>query len=66
MIKKIAQICLYLWLLIWPWQTKLILRTSDSPYLEISLFLSLVILLLPLTIWSHQIFSEDYWRLKRE
>lgn len=62
---KIAQICLYLWLLIWPWQTKLILRTSDSPYLEISLFLSLLILLVPTIIWSHQIFVEDYWRFKK-
>ncbi len=62
---KVAQFFLYLWLLIWPWQTKLILRSSDSPYSEISLFLSLVILLLPLTIWCHQIFKEDYWRFKK-
>lgn len=62
---KIAQIFLYLWLLIWPWQTKLILRTSDSPYLEISLFLSLLILLVPLIIWTHQIFTKDYWRFKK-
>jgi O-antigen ligase len=62
---KIAQIFLYLWLLIWPWQTKLILRTSDSAYLEISLFLSLLILLVPLIIWTHQIFIEDYWRFKK-
>lgn len=62
---KIAQIFLYLWLLIWPLQTKLILRTSDSPYLEISLFLSLLILLVPLIIWTHQIFTKDYWRFKK-
>lgn len=62
---KISQICLYLWLLIWPWQTKLILRTSDSPYIEISLFLSLIILIVPMIIWSHQIFVEDYWRFKK-
>jgi len=62
---KIAQFFLYLWLLIWPWQTKLILRTSDSAYLEISLFLSLLILLVPLVIWTHQIFTEDYWRFKK-
>jgi len=62
---KIAQIFLYLWLLIWPWQTKLILRTSDSAYSEISLFLSLLILLVPLIIWTHQIFAEDYWRFKK-
>lgn len=62
---KIAKFFLYLWLLIWPWQTKLILRTSDSPYLEISLFLSLVVLLIPLTIWSRQIFKEDYWRFEK-
>jgi O-antigen ligase len=62
---KIAQIFLYLWLLIWPLQTKLILRTSDSTYLEISLFLSLLVLLVPLIIWTHQIFTEDYWRFKK-
>jgi O-antigen ligase len=62
---KIAQTFLYLWLLIWPWQTKLILRTSDSAYLEISLFLSLLILLVPLVIWTHQIFTEDYFRFKK-
>lgn len=62
---KIAQTFLYLWLLIWPWQTKLILRTSDSPYLEISLFLSFLILLIPIIIWSHQIFTSDYWRFKK-
>ena len=62
---KIARYCLYFWLLIWPWQTKLILRTADSPYQEISLFLSLIILLVPLIIWSHQIFKEDYWRFKK-
>lgn len=62
---KIAQTFLYLWLLIWPWQTKLILRTSDSAYLEISLFLSLIILFVPLIIWSQKIFVEDYWRFKK-
>ena len=62
---KIAQIFLYLWLLIWPWQTKLILRSSDSPYLEISLFLSLIILLAPILIWSRQIIREDYWRFEK-
>lgn len=62
---KIAQIFLYLWLLIWPLQTKLILRATDSPYLEISLFLSLLILLVPLIIWTHQIFTEDYLRFKK-
>jgi len=62
---KVAQLFLYFWLLIWPWQTKLILRTSDSAYLEISLFLSLLILLVPLIIWTHKIFTEDYWRFKK-
>lgn len=62
---KIAQFFLYFWLLIWPWQTKLILRSSDSSYLEISLFLSLVFLLLPIIIWSQKIFIEDYWRFKK-
>ncbi len=62
---KIAQFFLYLWLLIWPWQTKLILRTTDSPYLEISFFLSLLILLVPIILWSYQIFVEDYWRFKK-
>lgn len=62
---KIARYCLYFWLLIWPWQTKLILRAADSPYQEISLFLSLIILLIPLAIWSHQIFVNDYWRFEK-
>ena len=59
---KIGEYCFYLWLLVWPWQTKLILRPSGSPYLEISLFLSLLILIIPIIIWSQQIFREDYWR----
>ena len=61
---KIAQSFLYLWLLIWPWQTKFILRTSNSNYSEISLFFSLLILLIPIITWSHQIFISDYWRFK--
>jgi len=48
----LSKICFYSWLLIWPWQTKLILRSSSSAYLEISLFLSLIILLIPLIIWG--------------
>lgn len=62
---KIAKYCFYFWLLIWPWQTKLILHASDSPYQEISLFLSLIILLVPLAVWSYQIFVSDYWRFKK-
>lgn len=62
---KIAQFFLYLWLLIWPWQTKLILRSADSPYLEISFFLSLGLLLVPIIIWSYSIFESDYWRFKK-
>lgn len=63
---KVAQFFFYLWLLIWPWQTKLILRSSDSPYLEISLFLSLLILIIPVVIWSYQIFTDDYWRFNKK
>lgn len=62
---KIARSCLYIWLLIWPWQTKLILREASSNYLEISLFLSFLVLLVPLVVWSHQIFVKDYWRFKK-
>ncbi len=66
MSKKVAPIFLYGWLLIWPWQTKLILRISDSPYLEISLFLSLIVLLVPLIILAQQIFIKDYWLFNKE
>lgn len=63
---KIAQYFFYFWLLVWPWQTKLILRSSDSPYLEISFFLSFLILLAPILIWSKQIITDDYWRFNKE
>ena len=51
---RLSKICLYSWLIIWPWQTKLILRSSASAYLEISLFLSLILLLIPLISWRRQ------------
>lgn len=63
---KVAKYFFYFWLLIWPWQTKLILRGSDSPYLEISFFLSLLILIIPILIWGRRIITEDYWRFNKE
>lgn len=63
---KVAQFFFYLWLLIWPWQTKLILRTTDSPYLEISLFLSLGLLVIPIIIWGYNILLTDYWRFEKK
>jgi len=63
---RISKYCLYLWLLVWPWQTKLILVAASSNYLEISFFLSMALLLIPILIWSQRIFTEDYFRFKKE
>ena len=63
---KIAKYSFYLWLLVWPWQTKLILRSSDSPYLEISFFLSFLLLFIPLLVWGRHILINDYWRFNKE
>ncbi|MEI6836109.1 MAG: O-antigen ligase family protein [Candidatus Falkowbacteria bacterium] len=63
---KLSQYALYLWLLAWPWQAKLILVAASSNYLEISFFLSLLLLLIPILIWGRRIFTEDYFRFKKE
>lgn len=39
---------LYLWLIFWPWSTKLILRPAETNYLEIAWYLSSVFLIWPL------------------
>lgn len=58
--EKIGKYCLYLWLLIWPWQTKLILRPNDSNYLEISFFATWLLLIIPLVVWCKKILLENY------
>ena len=63
---KISKYCFYLWLLVLPWQTKLILRAAPVNYLEISFFISWILLLIPIFIWGVRIFRQDYWRFKPE
>jgi len=61
---KISEYCFYLWLFILPWQTKLILHAAPVNYLEISFFISWLLLLVPIFIWGERIFKQDYWRFK--
>ena len=58
---KISRYSLGLWLLIWPWQTKLIILAAPTNYTEISFFISWLLFLIPFFIWSGRIFKEDYW-----
>lgn len=58
--EKLGQYCLYLWLFLWPWQTKLILRPNNSNYLEISFFAAWLLLLIPLALWGREIFLDNY------
>lgn len=64
--EKIGQYCLYLWLFLWPWQTKLILRPNDSNYLEISFFAVWLLLFIPLLFWGKEIFLDNYSFKKEE
>jgi hypothetical protein len=48
--KEISTNLLYLWLLVWPWSTKLILRPAETNYLEIAFYL------------SNLFFSNSSWR----
>lgn len=64
--EKIGQYCLYLWLFLWPWQTKLILRPNDSNYLEISFFAVWLLLFVPLLFWGKEIFLDNYSFKKEE
>ncbi len=63
---KLASYSFYLWLLIWPWQTKLILSSAQSNYLEISIYISWFLLLIPILVWGKIIFSTDYWRFNKK
>lgn len=62
---SLSKYCFYLWLLVWPWQTKIIIFSAPVNYLEISFFLSWFLLLIPAIIWGRRIFAEDYWRFKK-
>ncbi len=46
---KGAQWLFFLWLLAWPWSTKLILRPAETNYLEIAWYLSSFLLIWPIT-----------------
>jgi O-antigen ligase len=61
---KIARIIFCLWLLVWPWQTKLIIRPAASAYSEISLFGSFLILLTPVIIWGGQLILSEYQKIR--
>lgn len=63
--EKLASYSFYLWLLIWPWQTKLILLSAQSNYIEISIFISWFLLLIPILVWGKIIFTTDYWRFNK-
>ncbi len=45
---KLSSNFFYLWLLVWPWSTKLILRPAETNYLEIAFYLSNLFLLIPI------------------
>lgn len=60
--ERLAKYSFYLWLLAWPWQTKWILSPSPSNYLEISIFLSWIFLIIPLSVWGYPAVKNDYWR----
>lgn len=62
--EKLAKYSLYLWLLFWPWQIKLILLASESNYLEIYFFASWLLLIPALFVWGREIINNDYLRLK--
>lgn len=62
---KISQYCLYFWLLVWPWQTKLIIHSAPVNYLEISFFISWLLLFIPFLVWGWRFFLSDYWRFKK-
>lgn len=63
---KLSKYCLYLWLLLLPWQTKLIILSAPVNYLEISFFASWLLLIVPFFVWGQRIFKEDYFRFKKE